>query len=207
SAGRADADAPRPHLRRARAAAGGLRPLMRVLVAALLAVALPAGAASPPRFFIEGDGRLTIVNAHTDERAAARYRLADGTSDLAKLWQRLRALDCCGAGYYRKEGFLHVDVGRPRFWEATTSRVDENLSAGNARMFARTEFDRYAAGEQIAVTLHALTVPPIRVARVAKLLGDGGVQRDVRIEGDGESCLEAASTGAHFKVGEAPGIG
>ena len=29
----------------------------------------------------------------------------------------------------------------------------------------------------------------------------------VHTEGDAEGCLEAASTGAHFKVGEAPGIG
>ncbi|TMA51020.1 MAG: DUF882 domain-containing protein, partial [Deltaproteobacteria bacterium] len=109
---------------------------------------------------------------HTEGLAAD---LAFPRPQLPKLWHQVRDLDCCGAGYYAKEGFLHVDVGRPRFWEATTSRVDENLSAGNARMFARTEFDRYVGGEPISVTLHALTVPPVQVARVAKLLGDGGV--------------------------------
>ena len=39
-------------------------------------------------------------------------------------------------GYYAKQGFMHVDVGKPRFWEATTSRTDEDLSGGNARVFA-----------------------------------------------------------------------
>ena len=92
---------------------------------------------------------------HTEGVAAD---LAFPRPQLPKLWHQVRDLDCCGAGYYAKEGFLHIDVGRPRFWEATTSRVDENLSAGNARMFARTEFDRYVGGEPIAVTLHALTV-------------------------------------------------
>ena len=138
---------------------------------------------------------------HTEGLAAD---LAFPRPQLPKLWHQVRDLDCCGAGYYAKEGFLHIDVGRPRFWDATTSRVDENLSAGNARMFARTEFDRYVGGEPITVTLHALTVPPVRVARVAKLLGDGGGQRDLRVEGEGEGCLEAASTGARFRVSEAP---
>src|SRR5438477_335882 len=188
------------------------------------------------RFFVMGDGTLSLVNAHTDDRATVHYRRKDGSyaadelarlrhvvrsqgdareidvplrlvevlawlqhtaggkplvvlsgyrspdynqdlkaqgravaggslhteglaadlafprTDLPRLWHRVRDLDCCGAGYYAKEGFLHVDVGRPRFWEATTSRVDENLSAGNARMFARTEFDRYATGAGVVVT-------------------------------------------------------
>ena len=39
---------------------------------------------------------------------------------------------------------------------------------------------------------------------MAKLLGDGGGQRDLRVEGEGEGCLEAASTGARFRVSEAP---
>ena len=64
---------------------------------------------------------------HTEGLAAD---LAFPRPQLPKPWHQVRDLDCCGAGYYAKEGFLHVDVGRPRFWEATTSRVDENLSAG-----------------------------------------------------------------------------
>ena len=74
-------------------------------------------------------------------------------------------------------------------------------------MFARTEFDRYVDGEPMTFALHALIVPPVRVARVAKLVSDGAGQREVRFEGDGKGCLQATSTGAHFKVGEAPGIG
>ena len=224
------------------------------------------------RFFVTGDGTLSLVNAHTDERATVRYRRGDATydtqaiarirhlfrsqgdaretdvplrlvevlawlqhtaggkplvvlsgyrspdynqdlkaqgravaggslhteglaadlafprTDLPRLWHRVRDLDCCGAGFYAKEGFLHVDVGRPRFWEAATSRVDENLSAGNARMFARTEFDRYAAGEGVVVTLHAATVPPVLVRGEARLGGES-----VRVESElpeREGCYE-----------------
>src|SRR2546425_558725 len=87
---------------------------------------------------------------------------------------KVRALDCCGAGYYAKEGFLHIDVGQPRFWEPSTSRVEENLSAGNARLFGRTEFDRYAKGEEIVVALHAMTVAPVRVGREGRFLPEKG---------------------------------
>lgn len=235
--------------------------------------------AAPPRFFLMGDGTVALVNAHTGERGTFRYRLDDGTYDVAVLhrlghlfrsrgdqaethvslrlvevlshvqhmakvpeltlmsgyrspdynrdlkrqgrkvaggsmhteglaadlafprptlrglWMQVRALDCCGVGYYAKEGFLHVDVGRPRFWEAATSRVDENLSAGNARLFARTEFDRYERGEPIRVRLHALTVPPVRIARTARLVADGADPVAVRLAGDGDGCVEVPASG------------
>jgi hypothetical protein len=122
------------------------------------------------------------------------------------LWMRIRALDCCGAGYYRAEGFLHLDVGQPRFWEPATSKVEQNLSAGNARLFARTEYDRYAAGDPIVVTLHALTEPPVRVAREAALADDGGEHRvtvDASVpERDG--CWEIDGRGTAIRVTGAP---
>lgn len=128
--------------------------------------------------------------------------------ELEPLWRRLRALDCCGVGLYRKEGFLHVDVGRPRFWEPATSRVDENLSAGNARLFARTEFDRYARGETMAVTLHAITVPPVQLARTARFVRDGGETVSLALEGAPGDCFPVPATGTTVRVaGAAAGRG
>jgi uncharacterized protein YcbK (DUF882 family) len=142
---------------------------------------------------------------HTEGLAAD---LAFPRGELFGLWLRVRALGCCGAGYYAREGFLHVDVGRPRFWEAATSRVDENLSAGNARLFARTEFDRYATGEPIAVALHALTAPPVRIARTATLLPERGAPVSVTLEGDAaDGCLPAEATGTVFRIPAAPASG
>ncbi len=103
---------------------------------------------------------------------------------LRPLWMKVRALDCCGAGYYAKEGFLHIDVGQPRFWEPSTSRVEENLSAGNARLFGRTEFDRYAKGEEIVVALHAMTVAPVRVGREARFVPEKGDAIAVAVGGE-----------------------
>jgi len=133
---------------------------------------------------------------------------------LSKVWHQLRALECCGAGYYEKEGFLHVDVGRPRFWEAATSGVEKNLSASNARLFARTEYDRYRRDEPMNVTLHSLTVPPVWVARAARFETDAGTSLSVTLiagdepdpvslvkDGDeSERCVRVTASGASLRM-------
>lgn len=107
---------------------------------------------------------------HTEGMAAD---VALPKARMKEMWLAIRELECCGAGYYAGNGFMHVDVGIPRFWEAATSKTDENLSGGNARVFARTEFDRYAASEPMALRLHAVTTPPLHVSRTARLVADG----------------------------------
>lgn len=124
---------------------------------------------------------------HTEGMAAdvaLEHRQADA------LWHRLRERECCGAGFYPSGGFLHVDVGPPRFWDEKTSRVDENLSGGNARLFARTDFDRYGAGDAIHLGLHALTAPPVRVARTARLGGSGTPLEIATAAADADGCIE-----------------
>ncbi len=116
-------------------------------------------------------GKASGGSTHTEGLAAD---LAFPGADLLDLWLHVRSLECCGTGYYRSRGFLHVDAGIPRFWEAATSRADEDLNAGNARLFARTDFDRYAAGEMLLVRLHGVTVPPVRLQRTARFLPAGG---------------------------------
>jgi hypothetical protein len=140
------------------------------------------------------------ASLHTEGLAAD---VAFPKKTLRPLWLRMRALDCCGTGLYAAEGFLHLDVGPARFWEAATSRVSENLSADNARVFARTEFDRYAAGETIVVTVHSLTAPPIRLGRAARLVPAKGKPVPLAVEGglpERDGCLEADATGASVRV-------
>lgn len=124
---------------------------------------------------------------HTEAMATD---LAIPGADLRKLWLAVRELDCCGAGFYGKDGFVHVDVGQSRFWEAATSGVEKNLSAGNARLFARTDFDIYHAGDPLQVTLHALTLPPVQVARMAVILGSDGSRMPVTLDdGSHAECM------------------
>jgi uncharacterized protein YcbK (DUF882 family) len=117
-------------------------------------------------------GRRAAGGSLHTEALAADVGVAG--ADLRQVWNDVRALECCGVGLYERDGFIHVDVGRPRFWEPATSRVGENLSAENARVFARTEFDRYAHGEPIELRVHAITLSPIAVARAAALIPERG---------------------------------
>lgn len=104
---------------------------------------------------------VALASLHTQGLAAD---IALPGMDLRKLWLRLRAEQIGGVGFYQRQRFLHVDVGPPRFWEETTSRVTENLSAGNARIFARTDFDRYRSLNGSRITLHSVTALPVRIA-------------------------------------------
>jgi uncharacterized protein YcbK (DUF882 family) len=138
--------------------------------------------------------------------------------DLRRLWRQLRALRTGGAGYYRKGNFLHIDSGPPRFWEETTSRVSENLSAGNARVFLRTDFDRYPSVEGAVCSVYSVTAFPLLIAPQAKVagangdttvmlepLGKGIARRDgcLAITGPAEAYqLRVASAAPALKAGE-----
>jgi uncharacterized protein YcbK (DUF882 family) len=137
------------------------------------------------------------ASMHT-EGLAADISLAKPKLSLETAWHKVRALDCCGAGFYGKDGFMHVDVGRPRFWTKTTSRVDENLAGGNARLFARTEYDRYRPGDRVVVSVHSMTLPPVRISRDASLGG-----KPVKLDG-ADDCVELGQTGATVTLPDAP---
>jgi uncharacterized protein YcbK (DUF882 family) len=114
----------------------------------------------------EGGGRVAQASLHTEGLAAD---VQPTGLDLRKTWLSLRALEVGGVGFYQVDGFLHLDTGRPRFWEASTSGTDKQLSAENARLFARTEYDRYADLAGALIRLHGVTALPIRVRRAARL--------------------------------------
>ncbi|HUI27420.1 MAG TPA: DUF882 domain-containing protein [Candidatus Kryptonia bacterium] len=135
-------------------------------------------------------GQAASASLHTQGLAADLQ--FDGVN-IRQLWHRIRGLGCCGVGYYKEGNFLHIDVGPPRFWEAATSKVDQNLSGGNARIFARSDFDRYGRLAEAQLRLYSVTAFPLRVANTATaLVGEQrGVVRiapagDVRSDGD---CL------------------
>lgn len=68
--------------------------------------------------------------------------------DGKQMWEYIRARDCCGVGYYGGRT-VHLDSGRPRFWEQTTSQVWSGASDYNRFIYLSTEFDRYALGDKI----------------------------------------------------------
>jgi len=132
--------------------------------------------------------------------------------DLRDVWLQLRDLATGGAGYYRSDAFLHLDSGLPRFWEETTSRVSEDLSGGNARVFARTDFDRYDNLHGAEIKLHSVTAFPLRVGVVAEVV-DGERTHVIKLApGRGTiaagDCIEVPSYAAAYvlRVAESPSL-
>jgi uncharacterized protein YcbK (DUF882 family) len=135
----------------------------------------------------ERGAKAASASLHTEGMAAD---FAFPRAGLKDLWLRLRDLDCCGVGFYEKGGFMHVDVGPPRFWEEATSGVDKNLSAENARLFGRTDFDRYAPGDAAVVSLHSMTLPPVRLRAAVAVEGAEATARIAEPAPDADGCVE-----------------
>src|SRR5205814_1138928 len=59
--------------------------------------------------------------------------------------------------------------------------------------------DRYAAGEPVVVTLHALTTPPVRIALEAALI-EGEHERPLHVEGATDGCVDVTERGVRLRV-------
>ena len=105
-------------------------------------------------------GRLAARTSLHIEGMAADIEM-DGV-DGKKLWEFVRSLDCCGAGYYHGKG-IHVDVGPSRFWDETSTKVEQDLGARNKLILLRTNFDYYQPGERIYMTLGRITDYPVGI--------------------------------------------
>jgi len=105
-----------------------------------------------------------------------------------RLWAFVRGLNCCGAGYYHAKE-VHVDVGPSRFWDETSTGVEQDLGGRNKLVLLRTEWDRYHPGEEIRMTLGRITDYPIGVRRDGQLIQTGQEVVGVRLENGRTDCL------------------
>jgi uncharacterized protein YcbK (DUF882 family) len=150
-------------------------------------------------------GKAASASLHTQGLAADLQFIG---INQRQLWQRIRKLNCCGVGFYKDGNFLHVDVGPPRFWEQATSKVDQNLSGGNARIFARTDFDRYQQFRGATLQVYSITAFPLRVAATAQVL-DGNRRTAVHLapeggaKADGDCLLIAEPARSLLRVTDA----
>ena len=105
---------------------GEVKPIDRRLMDFLHAIETTFG--GPRTFHIISGYRSPMTNALLRERCkgvaknslhmrgkAIDIRLPD--DDLLELRRAARALGVGGVGYYPRSGFVHVDVGRVRYWE------------------------------------------------------------------------------------------
>lgn len=76
--------------------------------------------------------------------------------DGKKLWEMVREENCCGAGHYGGKA-IHLDAGRPRFWEAATSGTGTTEPDYNRHIYLTTGYDRYLAGEEVQLSLSGIS--------------------------------------------------
>ena len=88
--------------------------------------------------------------------------------DGKRLWQTIKAKNCCGVGHYGGK-VVHLDVGRPRFWEAATSGTRAKEPDYNRHLHLSTEFDRYHIKERIKLSFSGLSSFDFGVHPVAQV--------------------------------------
>lgn len=72
------------------------------------------------------------------------------------LWQTVREKDCCGVGHYGGE-IIHLDAGRPRFWEAATSGTGKKEPDYNRHIYLSTDYDRYKPSDAVRLSLSGIS--------------------------------------------------
>lgn len=88
------------------------------------------------------------------------------------LWETIRAMNCCGVGHYGGRT-IHLDDGRPRFWEAATSGTRTTEPDYNRHIYLSTLYDRYALKENLRLSLSGISTFGFGVRSTAELLKVG----------------------------------
>ena len=86
-----------------------------------------------------------------------------------KLWETVRTKDCCGVGHYGGKT-IHLDDGRPRFWEAATSGTKTVEPDYNHHIYLSSLYDRYAPGENLRLSLSGISTFGFGVRRMVELV-------------------------------------
>jgi uncharacterized protein YcbK (DUF882 family) len=135
---------------------------------------------------LRAKGRLAAKASLHVEGMAADIRMRKVLS--AEWFQTLKTLNCCGVGFYH-DNSLHVDTGPARYWDETSSKVRTNISEHNKRIMARTEQDRYLAGEQIELRLVRITDYPIGITSGFAIVREGQVAHEFSFDGHRAACI------------------
>ena len=111
--------------------------------------------------------------------------------DGKKLWQTIREADCGGVGHYGGKA-IHLDAGRPRFWEAATSGTKAVEPDFNRHLYLSTDYDRYRPGTRLRLSLSGLSTFGFGVRPTAVVTaGNAGQQSPLALDlpAAGGDCL------------------
>jgi uncharacterized protein YcbK (DUF882 family) len=98
--------------------------------------------------------------------------------DGKNLWQTVRAMNCCGVGHYGGKT-IHLDAGRPRFWEAATSGTKSKEPDYNRHLYLSTDFDRYISQTKIRLSLSGIGTFGFGVGNTARLYDSADTEKPV----------------------------
>lgn len=110
--------------------------------------------------------------------------------DGKELWEIVRGENCCGVGHYGGD-IIHLDAGRPRFWEAATSGTGSREPDYNRHMHLSTEFDRYPRQASIRLMLSGIGTFGFGIVPNAVIYGAGDPEKPVagmKIAGSGSDA-------------------
>ncbi len=124
-----------------------------------------------------GGGIVALTSTHMDGMAIDFA--IEGVAG-KELWEIIRREDCCGIGHYGGNT-VHLDCGRPRFWEAATSGVHSGESEFNRRMYLSAEYDRYRTGEEARFMLTSVSDYPFGVKKALKIIGESRFGAEISI--------------------------
>jgi uncharacterized protein YcbK (DUF882 family) len=116
----------------------------------------------------EAGGNVARTSVHMDGMALDFH--LDGVNGKA-LWEIVKSKECCGVGHYGGSS-IHLDTTRPRFWEASTSKVRTGESDFNQRIYLSTDFDRYRNGDTVRLSLTSVSDFGFGVKRAVHLVDD-----------------------------------
>jgi uncharacterized protein YcbK (DUF882 family) len=134
-------------------------------------------------------GNVAKTSTHIDGMAIDFF--IEGV-DGKVLWETIRRENCCGVGHYGGR-VVHLDSGKPRFWEAATSKVDTRESEFNRRIYLSAEYDRYKRGERARFFISSVSDFPFGIRKMAALRNElAGNEKQVRLAVQGqpeEECI------------------
>ncbi len=94
------------------------------------------------------------------------------------LWETVRAKNCCGVGHYGDK-IIHLDAGRPRFWQASTSGTGSKEPDYNRHLYLATDFDYYGREGKIRLSLSGISTFGFGVRPTIYLYNPADVEKPV----------------------------
>ncbi len=115
-------------------------------------------------------GKLAAQSSMHTEGAAADLFLAGVPS--SQVFDHVKALNCCGIGWYHSRHF-HLDTGPARYWDEASSKTEDKTPQQNEKIILQADYDRYRSGESVELKFMRVTEYPIGVPELFELVKTG----------------------------------